>query len=364
MASARLLGQQLCTGVAGSALRRMVTQISPPGSGFRSIVLHPSTRVQRHISVARASAGAKNGDFVAVHYTGTLDDGSVFDSSREDNREPLGFVVAGGKVIKGFDKAVTGLSVGATRKVRISPEDAYGNIREDLILKFPPTSAPEGLKAGDNVQLSNGLTGRVTQLDAAGVAVDMNHELAGKHLTFDVELMQLVPSEKLQKATFGAGCFWGVELAFQRVPGVLFTEVGYSNGSVPSPTYEQVCSGNTGHAEVVQVAYDPDVVSFETLLDVFWERHDPTQLNRQGGDVGTQYRSGIYVHTPEQKAAAQASKDKAQSRFSNAVVTEIADVAGYYPAEQYHQQYLARGGRFGRPQAATKGCNDPIRCYG
>jgi peptide-methionine (S)-S-oxide reductase len=310
------------------------------------------------------SAGAKEGDFVTVHYTGTLDDGSVFDSSRKPGREPLPFTVGGGQVVRGFDQAVMGLKVGETRKSRISPEDAYGEVNPELVISFPASQAPAGLEVGNQVQMSNGMIANVTKVTPEEITIDLNPRLAGKHLTFDVELMTLTPKERMMKATFGAGCFWSVELAFQRVEGVLATEVGYCNGQLDDPTYDDVCTGDSGHAEVVQVTYDPEVVSFEKLLDVFWGKHDPTTLNRQGGDVGTQYRSGIYYHNLAQKEMAHASKHKAQERFSGDIVTEIAEISKYTKAEAYHQQYLARGGRFGKAQSPKKGCTDPIRCYG
>jgi peptide-methionine (S)-S-oxide reductase len=150
----------------------------------------------------------------------------------------------------------------------------------------------------------------------------------------------------MARATFAAGCFWGVEAAFRRVPGVLGTRAGYIGGSVPNPSYEQVCSHRTGHAEAVEVDYDPARVSYDDLLKVFWEEHDPTQLNRQGPDVGDQYRSAIFVHDAEQEAAAQASKSQlAQSgRFRRPIVTQITAAPTFYPAEDYHQQYLEKRG--------------------
>ncbi|MBA0863858.1 hypothetical protein Goshw_026757 [Gossypium schwendimanii] len=173
-----------------------------------------------------------------------------------------------------------------------------------------------------------------------------------------------VPAPAQQFAQFGAGCFWGVELAFQRVPGVTKTEVGYTQGFRDNPSYEDVCSGTTNHNEVVRVQYDPKDCSFDTLLDVFWARHDPTTLNRQGNDVGTQYRSGIYYYTPEQENAARESMEKQQKLLNRKIVTELLPAKKFYRAEKYHQQYLAKGGRFGFKQSAEKGCNDPIRCYG
>lgn len=150
----------------------------------------------------------------------------------------------------------------------------------------------------------------------------------------------------MAKATFAAGCFWGVEAAFRQVPGVLATTVGYTGGSRANPTYEDVCTDTTGHAEAVEVTYDPSRVSYEQLLEVFWNSHDPTTLNRQGPDVGTQYRSAIFYHTPEQEAAARASKRRleASGRFPRPIVTEIVPAAAFWRAEEYHQQYLEKRG--------------------
>ena len=147
-------------------------------------------------------------------------------------------------------------------------------------------------------------------------------------------------------ATFGAGCFWGVELTFQKTKGVTSTSVGYSGGTTHNPTYEEVCTGRSGHAEVVQIEFDPSIVSYEELLDVLWGCHDPTTLNRQGPDRGTQYRSAIYYHSPEQEASAMASKAKADKsgRFSSPIVTEITSASEYYMAEDYHQKYLEKRG--------------------
>lgn len=150
----------------------------------------------------------------------------------------------------------------------------------------------------------------------------------------------------MQKATFAAGCFWGVEDTFRRVPGVKDAAVGYSGGHLENPTYQDVCSGQTGHAEVVQLEYDPAEVSYDQLLDVFWKCHDPTTPNRQGPDIGEQYRSAIFFHTPEQEAAARASKQKldASGALPRPVVTEITPTGPFWRAEDYHQQYFAKRG--------------------
>ncbi len=150
----------------------------------------------------------------------------------------------------------------------------------------------------------------------------------------------------LEQATFGAGCFWGVEETFRQTPGVTDTAVGYEGGTLETPTYRDVCTGTTGHAEVVQVTFDPALVSYDTLIDIFWANHDPTTLNRQGPDHGTQYRSAIFTHSPEQQVTAEASKEKwsASGRFRRPIVTEVVPAQSFYRAEEYHQQYLAKRG--------------------
>lgn len=147
-------------------------------------------------------------------------------------------------------------------------------------------------------------------------------------------------------ATFGAGCFWGVEVTFRNVRGVKDALVGYLGGTLANPTYKDVCTGRTGHAEVVQVEYDPAEATYAKLLDVFWGNHDPTTLNRQGPDVGAQYRSAIFYHTPEQKRLAEESKAsvEAAGKFRRPIVTEITEASTFYPAEDYHQRYLEKRG--------------------
>ena len=151
----------------------------------------------------------------------------------------------------------------------------------------------------------------------------------------------------MKKATFGAGCFWGVEAAFRQVEGVLATSAGYIGGSLENPTYKDVCSGKTGHAEAVEVEYDPSKVSYDELLNLFWKIHDPTTLNRQGPDFGSQYRSAIFYHDSEQESAAATSKEKLQNsgHYRDPIVTEITPAPEYYPAEDYHQQYMEKQGR-------------------
>jgi peptide-methionine (S)-S-oxide reductase len=154
----------------------------------------------------------------------------------------------------------------------------------------------------------------------------------------------------MEKATFGAGCFWGVEAEFREIPGVVDAAVGFAGGTTVNPSYHDVCGGRTGHAEVVEVTFDPAQVTYERLLDAFWQMHDPTTRDRQGPDFGSQYRSAIFYHTPEQQAAATASKAAmdASGRFKRPIVTEIAPAGPFYRAEEYHQRYLEKQGRVGR----------------
>jgi peptide-methionine (S)-S-oxide reductase len=152
---------------------------------------------------------------------------------------------------------------------------------------------------------------------------------------------------RTEKATFGAGCFWGVEETFRNLKGVLSTAVGYAGGNKENPTYEDVCSDKTGHAEVVEVEFDPSQITYDELLDVFWSNHNPTTVNRQGPDVGTQYRSAIFYHSPEQRSAAEESKKKIDSsgRFGRPVVTQIEPATTFWRAEEYHQRYLQKRGK-------------------
>jgi peptide-methionine (S)-S-oxide reductase len=150
----------------------------------------------------------------------------------------------------------------------------------------------------------------------------------------------------MEKATFAAGCFWGVEATFRNVPGVVSTRVGYTGGSLDHPTYKDVCTNRTGHAEAVEVMYDPARVTYDELLKIFWQSHDPTMLNRQGPDVGTQYRSAIFYHNPQQEAAARSSKEQLDrsGSYRRPVVTQIVPAAEFWEAEEYHQQYLEKKG--------------------
>jgi len=152
-------------------------------------------------------------------------------------------------------------------------------------------------------------------------------------------------SGQLERATFAAGCFWGVEVEFRNTPGVRDAQVGYVGGQTENPTYKEVCGGRTGHAEAVEVTFDPSEVSYDELVDSFWRLHDPTQVNRQGWDMGTQYRSAIFFHSPEQERTAQESMERAQERFRKPIATQIVPAVTFWRAEEYHQQYLVKNGR-------------------
>lgn len=154
--------------------------------------------------------------------------------------------------------------------------------------------------------------------------------------------VQSTGTSPMEKATFGAGCFWCVEAVFERLDGVQDVQSGYAGGQTVNPTYDDVCTGSTGHAEVIQITFDPGKIPYEKLLDLFWKAHDPTTLNRQGADVGTQYRSVIFTHSSHQKAAAEASKAAAAKSFRNPIVTEIRTLDTFYPAETYHQDYFRK----------------------
>ncbi len=189
---------------------------------------------------------------------------------------------------------------------------------------------------------------RKTQMPSSAEALpgrDFEIPTAARHFVNNAELKGPYPQGS-EIAIFGLGCFWGAERKFWQLPGVLVTAVGYAGGYTPNPTYEEVCSGQTGHNEVVRVVYDPKQVSYETLLKTFWESHDPTQGMRQGNDIGTQYRSGIYVTSAAQREAAEASKAAYEAELSKqgygAITTEILDAPDFYFAEDYHQQYLAK----------------------
>eukprot|EP00927_Polykrikos_kofoidii_P076602 TRINITY_DN73667_c0_g1_i1.p1 TRINITY_DN73667_c0_g1~~TRINITY_DN73667_c0_g1_i1.p1 ORF type:complete len:466 (+),score=77.56 TRINITY_DN73667_c0_g1_i1:152-1399(+) len=348
----------------------------------RSGVGGPNAR--RGLTVVAAASNAEDttsrvavdGDAVRVHYKGMFEDGTQFDSS--EGRDPLIFTLGQKQVVPGFEAAVRGLRRGQRVSVKLPPKEAYGERREQLVFTIPSNEAPSHMKVGLQVrmQTSSGQTVPATVINVAedgAVTVDANPRLAGRTLHFDIELVGFkeflapaVAPKGLEFATFAAGCFWGVELAFQRVPGVVATSVGYTQGQTERPTYEEVCSARTGHTEAVHVTFDPQKVTFDELLHIFWERvgANATTPNRAGNDEGPQYRSGIYFHGEEQRLSADASVKALQQKLGRTVVTEVEAAGPFWFAEDEHQQYLEKGGRSGNGQSAAKGCTDKIRCYG
>ncbi|TNE79358.1 MAG: peptide-methionine (S)-S-oxide reductase [Bacteroidetes bacterium] len=203
-----------------------------------------------------------------------------------------------------------------------------------------------------SILLSSGLAAcQSTNQDSTQVAMDSTNE------------MQIMDTSHLDTATFGAGCFWCVEAVFQDLNGVYKVVSGYSGGKIKNPTYREVCSGLTGHAEVIQIHYDSNIISFEELLEVFWETHDPTTLNRQGADEGTQYRSAVFYHSDEQRRLAESYKQKLNDAqaFPNPVVTEITAFDAFYPAEEYHQDYYNNNQEYGYCRIVIKPKIDKVK---
>lgn len=310
---------------------------------------------------------AQKGDYVEVHYTCQLKNGAEFDTSRD--REPFLYQVGSGTVVEGFDNVVMGMAVGEKRSRTLSPEETYGEYDEEGMVTIPTAEGPEDAEVGMKFMVEDeegyGLPAIITDLNDEEMVLDFNHELASQTLDVEIEMLSLRKAANLSKATFGAGRFWAIQLRFERVPGVLESVAGYSQGeSTEATSYDEVTSGTTGHAEVVQVTYDPKEVSYQDLLNIFFESHDPTQLNRQGEDIGNHYRSGIYVHDEQQAAIANETIAKLNDRLGGTVVTEVQPLANYQVAEDEHQHFLACGGQYGKMQSAEKGCTDPIRAIG
>ena len=235
-----------------------------------------------------------------------------------------------------------------------------GPYYQEAVLEIPQANAPAGLKVGDIVKLSNGLKARVTRSDETSLVIDANAPLAGKDLEWRIKLLERKDRDSLAPACFACGCFWGLQLALDRVPGVIYTCAGYTQGRALSPAYEDVCTGTTGHAEAVFVLFDPSIVSYKELLTLYFSRHDPTQLNRQGNDVGTQYRGGVYFTSDDQKADILAAIKFEQQKYKQPIVTEVIPHDTFWVAEPVHQGYLERESL----QSAKKSDPTPIRCYG
>ena len=306
----------------------------------------------------------KSGDHIRIHYTLSTTNGLPLDGSELTfDTEEVDLVVNAGGFIPPLHNALNGASLTVNKPETLTLTTPFGE-RDPRLgpIPVPAANAPPGMQPGDRAGLSNGATARVISVTDEKVVIDANHLYAGEDLTLTVTLLEPPNHRALDEATFAAGCFWGVELAYQREPGVVRTEVGYAQGSDEAPTYEAVCSGVTGHTEAVRVRYDPSRVSYERLCDLLLDRLGENRyaLNRVGNDQGTQYRHGIYFADDTQQATAEAVIAREQQRDAGRpIVTEVEKVAKYYAAEAYHQQYLEKGG-----QSAKKSDGTTIRCYG
>jgi len=309
------------------------------------------------------------GDLVSVNYKIRDPTGEPLpESANVIDQGDVRFIVGSGGYIPGLHTSVMKLeNVGEEATFEVSPEEAFGEADPAMgPVEVPKTQAPDGLAVGDAVRLSNGLKARVTAVTDAAVTIDANAPLAGRELELTVTLREApvgCGKAGVQMATVAAGCFWGIELAYQRLPGVLATEVGYAQGQLEEPDYKTVCSGSTGHTEAVRVLFEPSIVSYCEVCDLFWERLGESRylLNQVGNDRGTQYRHGLYPHNEEQMAIAKASLEAAQAAAGagETVHTEIEMADVFWRAEEYHQQYLQKGG-----QSARKEAIETIRCYG
>ena len=269
------------------ALAKISSTCSKVTNGLR-------TSGQRALSCGAGSSTdlpvARSGDWVKIHYSEQTEDGTEISNSQSSDT-PLGFILGSEKVVPGLQKMLVGLAEGQSKAGIASDVEAYGEWQANMTAKVDRKNAPDGLEEGMQVSLQNGISATVTKVSEDFVEIDANHPLAGKSVRFNVELLKLIPKESIKEASFGGGCFWGVELKFQRLPGVLCTQVGYCNGIPEKVSYEEVCSGQTGHVEVVNVKYDEDAISFDEIIENFLTFHDPSELNRQGKDNGETFCS-------------------------------------------------------------------------
>ena len=326
----------------------------------------PAQRARPQRSARRAAHVCAPGDYVKVDWSIACTSGKPIpaDELMFDQGE-VQFQVGAGNYLPALHGQLLSseLAVGETATFDVSAADAFGAKDPRLgPLAVPAAQAPRGMKAGDLAGLENGMMARVVSADDLEVVIDANHVLAGEDLAMSVTLLAPPCATTLEEATFAGGCFWGVELAFQREPGVAATAVGYAMGDVPNPTYEAVCSGATGHTEAVRVMYDPALVSFERLCDLFWDRLGENRYapNQVGNDRGTQYRHGIYYRDAAQRDVALKTFDVESARFpERKIVTEVLPLTIFYDAEDYHMQYLQKKG-----QSAKKNDEATIRCYG
>jgi len=317
----------------------------------------------------------REGDIVTVRWNLEPCDGLVAEQLF-DTAGTMSFVLHGGNYLPGLHELVSTMTPGESVENKIL-DAGWGERREELVAKIPKDGQSgidmSKIKVGTELMLSNGVKCVVTEISDTDFTIDANPPLAGASYSANVTLIsveegpkQLLYGEdgnedmkqtRFDVATFALGCFWGGELEFMRVPGVVGTKVGYTQGDKDEPTYKEVCSGTTGHTEAIQIVYDPEIVSYDKLVHVAMDRLDDNKylLNQVGNDRGTQYRHGIYYHSKEQREAAQ----KILDTFGEHCKTELEPARTFYSAEDYHQQYLLKGG-----QSAKKGDGTLIRCYG
>ena len=340
---------------------------------------HPNRRLATmNKPLASASSSAlnskpTNGDVVAVDWNleprGDFVAEPLFDTSGT-----ISFVLQGGNYLPGLHELVATMRPGET--VQNTVLDAgWGERRDDLVVKMPKQDLDMAkINVGTELMLANRMRCVVTEVGEEDFTIDANPPLAGASYSVNVTLVSVEdgPTKLLYRedgndeekqtgryevATFALGCFWGGELEFMRVPGVVGTKVGYTQGEKENPTYEEVCSGTTGHTEAIQIVFDPSMVSYSKLVHIAMDRLDDSKymLNQVGNDRGTQYRHGIYYHTSEQREIAR----EILNTFGEHCVTELEQQQHFYVGEDYHQQYLLKGG-----QSAKKGDDTVIRCYG
>lgn len=313
------------------------------------------------------------GDIVSITYSLKADDDFVPETLFDQGT--VQFVLGFGNYLPGLHEAVSDLIVGESIK-GLTLDAGYGKKNPNLIAEASYESSgisKEDIKIGQELYLANGMKCRVVSMNDKGFTIDANHPLAGASYSADIKLNEIktppvkeqyeyhphkiVGKSDFDVMTIALGCFWGGELAYQRVPGVVGTSVGFTQGKTENPTYEEVCSGTTGHTEAIQVVYNPKQVSFEKLVRIGMERLGDSKylLNQVGNDKGTQYRHGVYFHNDEQRGVAET----VIKSYGEKCVTECLEAKPYYMAEEYHQQYLLKGG-----QPANKNNKQIIRCYG
>ncbi|GAB5029854.1 peptide methionine sulfoxide reductase [Nannochloropsis oceanica] len=303
---------------------------------------------------ALGAAVARAGNVLTVDLSITLEDGTDMPADFDMGKN-VRFRLGHGGLPPFVHSAVDGMVEKESKTVVVPPDEAYGAYYPELAAEIPAENAPRGLKVGDKVKLTNGLTARVTAQDTGKntFTIDGNHPCGGRSLTLatTLQLVESAESQCFATAHLAAGCFWGLELAMQRLPGVVATAAGYTQGGKRggreggmeggrAPTYSEVCYGKTGFVEAVEVLFDQRVISYHRILEVFWKRHDPTQADGQGNDIGTQYRGGIYYTSEEQRKVAEESKARveASGEYDEPIVTEILPADTFFKAEEYHLQ--------------------------